>query len=132
MIHRFIVKYILIAPLNISQSDMSYFFETSHEHFVRSIERKSPEIFDYSIKGDGHVSRSSKAVYECKIVNSQKRRANSLTVSHLATGVANRFGFTCSRTVITFSNTPFWCDMFDVMEEQARQAVRRARAAQHD
>jgi hypothetical protein len=57
IIHRFIVKYILIAPLNTSQADMPYFFETSHEHFVSSIERRSSEIFDYSIKGDRRISR---------------------------------------------------------------------------
>lgn len=81
IIHRFIVRYILIAPLNTSQSDMPYFFETSHEHFVSSIGRKLSEIFDYSIKDDRHISESSKAVYECKIADSQNIAISSLCAS---------------------------------------------------
>lgn len=100
-----------------------YFFETSHEHFVSSIGRRWSEIFDCSIKGDRHISRSSEAAYGCKTVNSQKWwRADSLSV-HLATDVVNSFRiymFTyCDYN--RHSNIPFQRDVFDVMEEQARQ-----------
>lgn len=81
IIHRFIVRYMLIAPLNTSQSDMPYFFETSHEHFVSSIGRKLSEIFDYSIKDDRHISGNSEAVYESQIHKNDSAQIFSLCSS---------------------------------------------------
>lgn len=123
IIHYFIVKHILIAPLNTSQSDMPYFFETSHEHFVSSIGRRPSEIFDYSIKGDRHISRSSVAT----------RRTNAKSLIHKI--VTHRFRLCASyyRWIVLdlhvhvlwlyrwHSNIPFRCYVFDVMEEQTRQ-----------